>query len=130
MASPDDQLQDWFSGLSYKTKRKLAGDLKDITGSAAVQIQAAAPELSGKLKGTVKVRRKRNDLDLEITAGGPETTKEIRAGSGVEYDYALAGEYGTVNEEAQPWFFPTWRQIQGDVRQEIEDAVNDAIDNG
>jgi HK97 gp10 family phage protein len=127
MAAPDDDVQNWFAGLSYKVKRELAGQLKDIADALAADIKDAAPERSGALKSTVKVRRKRNDLDLEVTAGGDETTKEIRAGSGVSYDYALAREFGTTHEDAQPWFYPTYRARQNEIRQEIEDAVSDAI---
>lgn len=127
MADPDADVQSWFKDLPYKTKRQLAGRIKEIAQDLADDLEEAAPELSGRLKRTVKVRRKRNDLDLEVTAGGEETTKEVRAGSGVTFDYALADEFGTVHQEAQPWFYPTWRARRDDVQQEIEDAVSDAI---
>ncbi|MBR0695947.1 HK97-gp10 family putative phage morphogenesis protein [Bradyrhizobium lablabi] len=130
MAGPDDGVQSWFDGLSYKTKRQLVRDLKDIAEGLRQDIDSAAPEKSGKLKSTITVRRKRNDLDLEVVAGGDATTKELRAGSGVQYDYALASEFGTAHEPAQPWFYSTYRARREDVRQQIEDAVADAISRG
>jgi len=127
VGSPDDALQGWFKALPYKVKRDLAGRMREIAQGLADDIEDAAPELSGRLKRTVKVRRKRKELEFEVTAGGDETTKELRAGSGVTYDYALASEFGTAHQEAQPWFYSTYRAREADIREEIEDAVNDAI---
>jgi HK97 gp10 family phage protein len=129
MADGDEDLQSWFGDLSFKVKRKLAGKIKEEADRLAAAIQDAAPVLSGKLRDSVKVRRKRNDLDLEVTAGGEDTTKEVTKGSGVDYDYALATEFGTTNEDAQPFFYPTYRSMQEDIRQNIADAVAEAINS-
>lgn len=118
----------------------------------ADEIKAAAPIKTGKLRDSVRVRRKRNDLDLEVTAGGDETTRMYGRdtdyasdvvidgrsnkgiakrrkgeGRGVSFDYALAVEYGTVNQEAEPFFFATYRQRRDDIRQAIDEAVEHAI---
>ena len=61
------------------------------------------------------------------TAGGDDTTKELRQGAGVDYDYALATEYGTTKEAAEPFFYPTYHAREGDICQAIEDAVDEAI---
>ena len=42
----------------------------------ATAIKEAAPVDTGKLRDSVKVRRRRNDLDLEVTAGGDATITE------------------------------------------------------
>lgn len=127
MASPDDDVQSWFDGLSYKVKRELAGKIKDEADGLAAAIKSEAPRRTGALAESVQVRRTRNTLDFEVTAGGDDTTKEIRAGSGVNYDYALATEFGTVNQAAEPFFYPTYRERQDDIRQNIEDAVAAAL---
>lgn len=148
---PDDEVQDWFSGLSFKLKRELAGKIKEQADDLAAAIKEAAPKGETlNLSNSVKVRRKRNELDLEVTAGGDMTTKfydrstgyvsdvviDGRSnegiakqvdGKGVSYDYALANEYGTVNETAQPFFYNTARELMPEIRQNIEDAVADVI---
>ena len=130
MAEPDDDLQDWFGKLSYKVKRRLAAKIKAAAEGLRSAIQDAAPVgETGNLRDSVKVRRKRNDLDLEVTAGGDDTTKEVTKGSGIDYDYALATEFGTSKEEAQPFFYSTFREREEGIRQNIQDAVAEAIDS-
>jgi HK97 gp10 family phage protein len=127
VADPDAEVQSWFDGLSYKVKRQLAAAIKEQADGLAEAIKAAAPVRSGKLRDSVKVRRRKNELDLEVTAGGDDTIKELRQGAGVDYDYALATEYGTTKEAAEPFFYPTYHACEGDIRQAIEDAVDEAI---
>jgi HK97 gp10 family phage protein len=155
VSNPDDDVQDWFSGLSYKVKRKLAATLKEEAEGLRAAIEEVAPKGdTGNLAVSVKVRRKKNELDLEVTAGGDLTTKTygrgtdydsavvvdgrdnsgkskvaVGQGSGVTYDYALASEFGTSKEEAQPFFYPTFRARQAGIRQAIDDAVDEAINS-
>ncbi|MBN8987418.1 MAG: hypothetical protein J0H42_04180 [Rhizobiales bacterium] len=131
MGEPDDEVQSWFDQLSYKLKRELAATIKEEADGLAGAIQRAIVEedlvLTGELRDSVKVRRKRNELELEVTAGGPATTREITKGSGVEFDYALAPEFGTVHQAAQPYFYSTARRLLPDIQQTIEDKVEDVI---
>lgn len=127
MAEPDDDVQSWFDGLSYKLKRELAGKLKEQADDLAAAIKAEAPVATGALRDSVKVRRRRGELELEVTAGGETTSKEIRKGSGEEFDYALALEYGTVNEPAQPFFYNTARELMPDIQDNIAQAVADVL---
>jgi HK97 gp10 family phage protein len=123
-----DDLQSWFVDLPKKLQRELAGRIKDIADELADDIRAAAPEgETGKLKESIRVRRGRNTLELFVEAGGNLTTKEVRGGSGVPYDYALAQEFGTQKRPAQPFFYSTYRARRADIRQEIDDAVSDVI---
>ena len=64
-----------------------------------------------------------------MTAGGDLTTKEIRQGSGEDYDYARAVEFGSVNAPAEPFFYNTYREMAPEIRQNIEDAVQEAINS-
>ncbi|WP_271572528.1 HK97 gp10 family phage protein [Bradyrhizobium sp. CCBAU 11386] len=127
MAEPDDELQSWFFGLPFKLKRELAGKLKEQADELAGAIKAEAPVASGKLRDSVKVRRRRNELELEVVAGGQATSKEIRKGAGVDYDYALAIEFGTTEHPAEPFFYNTARERMPDIRDNIEQAVADAL---
>jgi HK97 gp10 family phage protein len=128
MAAPDDELQSWFSGLPFKLKRELAGTLKEQADELAAAIKAEAPVVSGTLRDSVKVRRRRNELELEVVAGGEATSKEIRAGAGVDYDYALAVEYGTTTRPAEPFFYNTARKLMPEIQENIEQAVSDVLD--
>lgn len=127
MSEPDDELQSWFSGLSYKLKRELAAKLKEQADELAGAIKAEAPVVSGALRDSVKVRRRRNELELEVVAGGETTSKEIRTGAGVDYDYALAIEYGTTERPAEPFFYNTARKLMTDIQENIEQAVADVL---
>lgn len=124
---PDEAVQGWLDGLSFKVKRELARTIQDEAEGLRAAIADAAPKDEGNLAASVQVRRKRNTLEVEVTAGGDLTTREVREGSGVSYDYALAIEYGTSRQEAQPFFEPTWRAREGQIRENIEAAVNDAL---
>jgi HK97 gp10 family phage protein len=63
-------------------------------------------------------------LTYIVQAGGDLTTKEIREGSGINYDYAEAFEFGTSRQHAKPFFWPTYRAK----RQGIVDTINQAIE--
>jgi HK97 gp10 family phage protein len=128
-ASPDNDVQGWLDGLSFKVKKKLAQTIKEQADGLADAIKAAAPVKSGTLRDSVQVRRGKNSADLVVTAGGDATTKEVRSGSGVAYDYALATEFGTSKEEAEPFFYPTYRERADDIRQAIEGAVDEAVNS-
>jgi HK97 gp10 family phage protein len=123
----DDDVQKYLGDLSFKLRRELATKIKEEADGLADAIKAEAPVLSGTLRDSVKVRRKRNELDLEVTAGGDTTTKEVRAGSGEPYDYALAVEYGTVGRPAEPFFYNTARERMPEIQENIQQAVEDVL---
>lgn len=127
MAKEDDEFERAIGQLSFKLRRQIAEAIKAEADRLADAIKAAAPVRTGKLRDSVKVRRTRNELTLYVTAGGDDTTKEVRSGSGVEYDYALATEFGTSKENAQPFFYPTARELEPSIRENIEQAVSEAL---
>lgn len=155
MSGPSDGVNGWLDGLSFKVKKKLARTIKEQADMLASAIKAAAPRGdTGNLAESVQVRRKKNDLYLDVTAGGDLTTKNydrgtdydspvivdgrdnsgkakvpVGQGHGVSYDYALANEFGTVKEEAQPFFYNTYREHAADIRQAIDDAVDEAVNS-
>jgi HK97 gp10 family phage protein len=122
-----DDLQSWFQQLSGKLQREFAGGLKDIANGLADDIREAAPEKTGALKQSIKVRRGRGTLELYVEAGGDLTTKEVRGGSGQSYDYALADEFGTLHQPADPFFFSTYNARKEDVQKQISDLVDDVV---
>jgi hypothetical protein len=51
-----------------------------------------------------------------------------RCGAGVDYDYALAVEYGTTTRPAEPFFYNTARKLMPEIQENIEQAVSDVLD--
>jgi HK97 gp10 family phage protein len=126
---PSAALQRYFRDLPMKAKRELASVIKDEADGLAAAIQAAAPKKTGTLAGSVRVRRGRNTLELFVEAGGAATTKEVRAGSGQPYDYALGEEFGNSHAPAHPFFWNTFRARQADIRANIDAAVQRVLND-
>jgi hypothetical protein len=127
MARPDDALQAWFDGLPGAIYDDLAQVIAEEADGLAVAMQERVRRKSGTLAGTIKVRRRSSELDLEVVAGGDETTKEVRSGSGEDYDYALAIEYGTSKMPAYPFFWNTVRERMDGIQQRIGERAGAAI---
>lgn len=149
MADGDLQsFQKQIGQLPFKVKRQLATAIGQEAERLAAAIKAKAPVRTGALRNSVKVRRRRNDLDLEVVAGGDATTKyydrstgyqrEVvidgrsnegiaRGGKGVSYDYARAVEFGTVEHPAEPFFYNTARAMEQEIHDNIQDAVAEAL---
>jgi HK97 gp10 family phage protein len=72
-------------------------------------IKAAAPELTGHLKESIRKRDVSTDTKISVLVigGGDKTTR--RASTGTVYDYAIATEFGTQKESPQPFFYSTYR---------------------
>jgi HK97 gp10 family phage protein len=122
----DDAVQKYLGDLPFRVKRKLAETIKAEADRLADAIKSATPVKTGALRDSVKVRRKRNELDLEVTAGG-DTTIHGTSGPGGSADYGLFVEYGTTRTEARPFFYNTARAMMPQIRQNIEDAVAEAL---
>lgn len=112
--------------LPIRMKRKLVSAIKDEADKLADAIKAAAPVDTGKLRDSVKVRRTKRDLTLEVTAGGDTTTHGERGPHGVG-DYSLFVEYGTRHKPAHPFFYNTARRMQPEITANIQKAVEDVL---
>ena len=126
MADDLDQFNKQIGDLPIKLKRQLATAIKVEADRLAEAIKAAAPVKTGALRDSVKVRRRRNDLDLEVTAGGDQTIHGTRGPHGAA-DYSLFVEYGTTQNPAQPFFYPTARSMEKEIRQNIENAIEEVL---
>ncbi|MBN8967712.1 MAG: HK97 gp10 family phage protein [Rhizobiales bacterium] len=112
--------------LSVRLKRQLATAVKAEADRLADAIKAAAPVDTGTLRDSVKVRRTKRGLTLEVTAGGDSTTHGERGPHGTA-DYALFVEYGTRKKPAQPFFYNTARQMQPEITDNITKAVEEVL---
>lgn len=66
-------------------------------------------------------------LAVSVVAGGPLTTKEVRGGSGVDYDYALGVEFGTVDTARQPFFYGSYRLTKKRITSRVSRAMRKSI---
>jgi len=89
-----------------------AGILKDAIASVA-PIYEGPPEAGvtpGALKASVGVKPGNKETIVRVIAGGSTTTR--KGVSGREFDYSRAAEFGTQQNGAQPFFFPTYRLMK------------------
>jgi HK97 gp10 family phage protein len=128
MADDINSFNRQIGNLSIKMKRQLATAIKQEADRLADAIKAATPVDTGKLRDSVRVRRRRNDLDLEVTAGGDTTIHGTRGPHG-QADYSLFVEYGTRKKPAQPFFYNTANAMQAEIRSNIQKAVQDVLDD-
>lgn len=62
-----------------------------------------------------------------VKAGGATTTRPVRNGISVTFDYALAQEFGTENMQANPFFFPAYRLNKRKHKARVTRAIKKAI---
>lgn len=122
------ELQDWLRSVPLRMKRDLAKKIKEQADLLAAAMRQKVPVKSGALRDSIAVRRTRDELKLYVTAGGDKTTREIRAGSGVNYDYARGVEFGTTKMPAEPFFYSTARSMEGDFRRALDSTVAETLD--
>lgn len=91
-------------------------------------MKAAAPVKTGNLRESIRANlSSKSPLRVIIRAGGPLTTKEVRAGSGVAYDYALGTEWGTQKESPHPFFYSTARAKKPAAQRRISQKAKSAL---
>jgi HK97 gp10 family phage protein len=105
--------------------REQAEMLSDAQRQALKQLEDSEP--TGDLAASCVAVPTKDPLAYIVQAGGDLTTKEVREGSGVEYDYAEAFEFGTSRQHAKPFFWPTYRAKREGIEQAIEAAVEKAF---
>lgn len=128
MATVEDT-QAFLLGLPKKLRKPIAAALKEQAERLADAQRgvASAHSKSGELVGSIRVEPGRDELEVFVRAGGAATTKEVRDGSGVPYDYALADEFGTTHQAATPFFYPVYRELHDSIVEEISDVVQRAV---
>ena len=128
-----DDLDTYLNGLPDKLGVELSKAIKEQAErlSAAQRNALRSTEMppadTGDLEASCRVVDGENDLECLVQAGGEATTKEVRQGSGVGFDYALAYEYGTSHQHAKPFFWNTYDALRDDMQSKIDDAGGKAI---
>lgn len=117
-----DALADQLAGVIREQAERLSAAQR-----ARLKELEQPPEDTGDLEQSCTVIDGADDLEVIVAAGGDLTTKEIREGSGVEYDYALAFEYGTSKQPARSFFHSTYNEMKDDMQENINDAANEVF---
>jgi HK97 gp10 family phage protein len=129
-----DDLDTYLNALSDRIHDQLSGVIQEQAEALSAAQKAALRSLEDTdethdLEDSCTVVAGENDLEFIVQAGGAATTKEIRDGSGVPYDYAEAFEFGTSRQEARPFFWPTYRAMKPGIEKNLQDALNEALND-
>jgi HK97 gp10 family phage protein len=124
-----------FKQLMDRIPKEVAKELEDAPFSEGERLASVMRSVvpqgvddRRELMESIRVEPGRKPLVALVKAGGPLTTKEVRAGSGVGYDYSLANEFGTEKMQAQPFFWPTYRLMKKRLRSAISRKARKAIE--
>lgn len=129
-----DEMQRWLLSLPDKVEQNvsevLKGQAQELSDAQrrALRSLLHPPEETGRLEQSLAVEV-RGPLDVHVVAGGDSTTGDIRDGSGVDYDHALAFEFGNSRQPARPFFWPEVRARRDQINEAISDAINEAMNN-
>jgi HK97 gp10 family phage protein len=128
-----DDLDAYLNALPDQLVEQLSGVILDQAQALSDAQRSALQSLeqsdeTGDLEASCVVVPGDNPLEFVVQAGGELTTKEVREGSGVSYDYAEAFEFGTSRQPARSFFYPTYRAMRDQMQEAIDDAVNEVID--
>ncbi|WP_438274388.1 HK97-gp10 family putative phage morphogenesis protein [Nitrobacter sp.] len=133
MSDDNQDLQAYLESLPDKLTAELADVIREQAEAlsdaqrAALQALEQSPEETGDLEVSCVVVPGSSPLEYAVQAGGDLTTKEVREGSGVDYDYALAFEFGTSRQSARPFFWSTYQARKDEIQQAIDEAANEVI---
>ena len=133
MADDNEEFYDYLAEFSDRLEAVLkpvlieqAQKLSDAQ-RAALRSLEQPPEETGDLEESCQVIEGAHELEFFVVAGGDLTTGDVREGSGVSYDHALAFEYGNSRQPARSFFFSTYRAMHDEMQAAIDDAVNEAL---
>jgi HK97 gp10 family phage protein len=125
-----EQLQQLFAKIPESVAAEFANaPIEEGERLAGVMRSAVAKGIDGRneLLQSIRVEPGRRPLQALVKAGGPLTTRAVRKGSGVTYDYSLANEFGTRKMKAQPFFWPSYRLMKKRIRTSLNKRMKAAI---
>jgi HK97 gp10 family phage protein len=134
MADDNQDLQDYLNSLPDKLIEPLATVIREQAELLSQAQKSALQSLeqsddTGDLEASCVVVDGATSLEVLVQAGGSATTKHVREGSGVNYDYAEAFEFGTSHQPARPFFYPTYHGMRDDMQEAINNAVEEVLGN-
>lgn len=124
------RLERKIAALAPATRKEITAQLPVFARELITDQQMLVPVDEGDLAQSIRMEPGRTLLSVKVVAGGTERTrKEIRKGSGVYTDTALAMEFGNSRVSAQPFFFPPWRAHRKRIRRKIANSVRKVARN-
>ena len=121
------RLQKRFAAIPKAIRDEVQPSLTRNSDNLAKLMKQLAPEEEGDLRESIRVEQGPHELSRVVLAGGEKTTREVRTGSGVTYDYAMAQELGTKDMPANPYFYPAKRLLAKRTRNSLKAAVRKAV---
>jgi len=118
--------------LTAQLGKNFEQNLLDMADEVIENMRSTVPVLSGQLKASLRkknVTKKFGDLirpSVLILGGGPLTTRRTKAGH--VYDYAVATEFGTSKEAAEPFFYSTYRAYKAAGTTELQETLAETIE--
>lgn len=113
-----------FKSLMSRIPKPVAAELRAAVFDQAHRLstaQASAVHQDlGNLRASHRVEEGKHPLQAKVKAGGEKTTRLVRHGSKVTYDYANANEFGTEKMPARPAFWPMYRLLKKPIRAAIK----------
>ncbi|MFI0846433.1 HK97-gp10 family putative phage morphogenesis protein [Mesorhizobium sp. IMUNJ 23232] len=116
--------------MPVAARQELEKAVNEGAARVATLASALAPKDTGLLASTVRVEAGAHSLQKLVVVGGEATEKEVRKGSGAEFDYAKAQEWGTKEMEKNPSLYPAFRTLKKSIRARMNRAVRKAIKAG
>jgi hypothetical protein len=121
-----DRLKHKIRALPSAVRHDIGGALVVSANEISALQRRFVPVEHGALAGTIRNHFEESRLRAVLEAGGPATTKPVRDGADVDYDYALGQEFGTQEMDANPFFFPGYRLGKKAAKRRITRAINAA----
>ena len=121
-----ERLQKKLRRLPEQAKTDIRKALNQSADEMVDTARSLAPREDGTLQNSIQKEDGRHELAIDVVAGGNATTHEVRNGSGVEYDYALAQEFGTSKMKPTPFFFPAYRVVRKRIKGRVSRATTKA----
>lgn len=119
-----DDLVTALNRMPKEVRQQLDKSVKKGADELVKEMKAAAPVVSGKLRESIRVEASKFPLSYRVKAGGALTTKPVRDGAKATYDYALATEFGTVDQNPEAFFYPSYRKLNKRIRRRIDREIS------
>jgi HK97 gp10 family phage protein len=113
--------------------KEIVSSIEDVVAAEANlmvrDMRGRVAKDTGTAESTIHAERGSNPNKISVTikAGGAATTKQVRQGSGVAFDYATAIEWGTHHQAAQPFFFSTYNAHKRQAKEHIAAGIKGAL---
>jgi hypothetical protein len=122
--------------------RSVAFQMKDEADGLATTAQAHAPKKSGNYRQSIRVEPGKDDLTWRVVAGGPLTTKKVRAGvrdadfraaasaAAAKGDAVHKGEFDYARQvefKQDPVIFPLYRARKKAIKRRVGAAGRKAV---